>query len=71
MKEKDKYTSYSTQFWEYNCLDISVEYLYKAYMLWIWIKYFDNLNLVIAQPLSKKKFDQAGNQKHIINFVWP
>jgi len=31
---------------------------------------FNSLDLVIAQPLSKK-IDQAGNQKHIINFLWP
>ena len=30
----------------------------------------DIINLVIVQPLSKK-IDQVGNQKHIINFVWP
>ena len=31
---------------------------------------FNNLDPVIAQPLSKK-IDQAGNQKHIINFFRP
>jgi len=32
--------------------------------------HFDNLNLVIAQPLGKK-IHPAGNQKQIINFVRP
>ena len=34
------------------------------------INIVNNLDLVIAQPLNKK-IDQAGNPKHINNFLWP
>ena len=72
MKEKGKHT---TEFdIKSNCILIyvSMEYLQSMQAMNISAinNIFDNCNLVILQPVSKK-IGHVGNQKHIINFLWP